>query len=161
MATQKAKRESQLLKNLVNGSVSLLEEILPDPAPVKLLKQPRFTPSYGLRGTITESVQTFLGGDLDLATSCQYLADELAPFVDGEALGFALRSATKGKKVLPPMEEFLGEFVDQFAIRALDDMARGILALALGRPDDVPATCQRFRPLLESKVDKVKNLLNG
>jgi hypothetical protein len=56
-------------------------------------------------------------------------------------------------------DNFYGELVDHFAIRAMDDLARALLALTLNRPDDVPATCASYRALLEKNLPKAKKIL--
>jgi len=65
------------------------------------------------------------------------------------------------KKVFADPDGFFGALLDEFAIRAMDDMARAMLALALDRPGDVPATCAKLVPMLASRVDAVKELLAG
>ena len=89
--------------------------------------------------------------------------EELATFVDGRALAMALRYVMRGgpKKVFADPDGFFGALLDEFAIRAMDDMARAMLALALDRPGDVPATCAKLVPMLASRVDAVKELLAG
>lgn len=51
------------------------------------------------------------------------------------------------------------DLVDPFAIRAVDDLARALLALALGRPEAVPATCAGTAHLLGPWVARAKAAL--
>lgn len=145
---------------LVVGTLAQLEEVIADVrknADV-YLKSPTWKPSHGLRGPFTESVQSIYSGAIDAKEACRMLGGELAPFVDGPALATTLASVTKE---VTDADNLYGEIVDSFVIRAMNDLGRGVLALALDRPQDFPATCETFRALLEGEVPNVKKLLAG
>lgn len=143
----KPRGKTSLSEILVEGALAQLEEVLGDGKPEKLLAEPKRT--KGLRGAFTQTVQSVFGGP-EPDEARRLLREELAPFVDGPALALAL--ATIG-------DDVHGDLVDQFAIRAIDDLARALLALALDRPDDVPATCAPYRDELAERADSVKALL--
>jgi hypothetical protein len=96
-------------------------------------------PKNGLRGRFTETVQSIFGGN-EPAELRRLLREELAPFVDGPALSLALTQVK---------DDVYGDLVDQFAI----------LALALDRPTDVPATCMPLEKALKSYVEQTREIL--
>jgi hypothetical protein len=106
-------------------------------------------PKNGLRGRFTETVQSIFGGN-EPAELRRLLREELAPFVDGPALSLALTQVK---------DDVYGDLVDQFAIRAIDHLARALVALALDRPTDVPATCMPLEKALKSYVEQTREIL--
>ena len=131
-----AKKKPQamsLSEILVEGALAQIEEVAGTAKPAKLLAEPKR--KKGLRGNFTETVQSVFGGS-ELGEARRLLSKELAPFVDGPALGLALAEVG---------DDVPSDLVDQFAIKAIDDLARALVALALDRPGDVPATCIGFR----------------
>ncbi len=146
-AAEKAKATA-VLGSLINAAISVIEEASPDrDEAVSLLREPKR--QYGLRGELTESVQTVLGG-MDTKELVKTLGAELAPFVDGPSLAVALRYVKNGD---------VGDIVQEFAVRAVDDLARALLALALGRPEAMPPTCVGYKDVLARSVGKAKALL--
>jgi hypothetical protein len=142
-----AARPAKLSDLLIEGAISLIEETAGTVPVAKLLAEPKR--KNGLRGLFTESVQTFFDAS-DPKEARRLLRDELAPFVDGPALALALAEVG---------DDLHTDLVDQFACKALDDLARALVALASDRPDAVPATCAPFRDALAQHVDQVKALL--
>jgi hypothetical protein len=143
---------------ILEGALAQIEESVDDlqAKPGPFLRAPTHTKS--LRGAFTETVQGIFGGAVDASEARRLLREDLAPFVDGRALAVALLAA-QGKQKTLQADDFLGELVDQFAIRAVDDVARALVALALGRAADVPATCASLATALAPHVAKVKKLL--
>jgi hypothetical protein len=143
---------------LMDGAIAQLGEVIDDAKddPNAYLRAPKWKPSYVLRGLFTESVQSIYSGAIDAKEACRMLGEELAPFVDGAALAMVLRACADEVK---DADDLYGEIVDHFAIRAVDDLARGLLALALDRPNEVPATCARYRSLLERNLPQARELL--
>jgi hypothetical protein len=151
-AKKKSKKDAATLPELiVECALAQIEEeiggLQDDPAPY--LKAPKWKGS--LRGAFTESVQGVFAGALEPKEARRMLAKELAPFVDGPSMKIA-KAAAKGD---------FEELVDQFAIRAIDELARGLVALALQRPDFVPACCAPYANAMEGYVEQVQELLDG
>ncbi len=145
---------------MIMGCMAQFEDLAPSIAGKEdqLLKAPDWKADTALRGAFTQNVQSIYSGQVDAGEACRMLAEELAPFVDGPALATVLR-ASSGE--VTNADNLYGEIVDSFVIRAMDDLARGLLALALGRPKDFPATCETYRHLLEREVPKAKALIAG
>ena len=148
---QSKKDAATLPELIVECALAQIEEeldgIQDDPAPY--LKKPKWKGS--LRGAFTQSVQGVFAGALDAKEGKRLLAEDLAPFVDGPSMKIA-KAAAKGD---------FEELVDQFAIRAIDELSRGMVALALERPDDVPACCAPYANAMENYVEQVQELLEG
>ncbi len=156
--TAKAPKLSEVFVMTIDAAVSMLEESLPHPEPAKLLEPPKWTPANALRGHFTKSAQSIYAGAIDAKEATRMLEEELAPFVDGPALAMSLRHMEVTGD-LSDIDGFFSDLLDQFAIRAIDDLARAILALALDRPNDIPATCTAFVPVLQERVEAVRALL--
>ncbi|MCE9576660.1 MAG: hypothetical protein K8W52_26170 [Deltaproteobacteria bacterium] len=140
-----------ILTTLVDGAIALIDENLDD-KPAALLKPPTWKASYGLRGRFTDSVQNIFVGAIDEKEARRMLSTDFAPFVDGPGLAMALQH-------LGAKDDLTVHLADQFALRAADDLARALLALALLKPEAVPATCAAFIPALAPHVAKVRDLL--
>lgn len=151
-------KRSEMLELLIEGALAQIDEVASEVLtdPDDMLAAPKHQPSYGLRGKYTESVQSIFAGGVDAKESCRLLAEDLAPWVDGPSLAMVLRylavQKTKPADLYP-------EIADAFAIRAIDDLSRTLVALALDRESDVPATCEALVPLLEEYVPSVEGLL--
>ncbi len=156
--TDKSSIKQKDLDALVDLAWSAFEETLDgvEGDPAKLLAAPKLKASTGMRGLFTESVQSIYAGAIDKKEATRMIEQELAPFVDGPALAIALRNTAPDDN-----HSWLGDLVDQFVIRAIDDLALALLALALDRPDDVPATCDSFASTLGRRVDAARALLDG
>ena len=157
--TAKSKR-SEMLDILIEGAMAQIEEVASEVVsdPDEMLSAPKHQPSYGLRGRYTESVQSILAGGIDAQEARRLLASDLAPFVDGPSLAMVLRYLAV-QKTKP--DDLSPEIADAFAVRAVDDLARALVALALDRRGDVPATCEALVPVLEEHVPSVEGLLEG
>lgn len=162
MASKKKSKQGKkndVIAVLLDGVISQLDEVLGgDDKPERLLEPPTWKPAYGLRGDFTESVQTIFSG-LDAAECRRLLAADFAPFVDGPALAMALQHLSPGKASRAFDVDMLNELLDQFAIRAVDDMARALLAMALERDAEVPQSCRGLEALLRPRVKEVVELL--
>ncbi|MFO0595415.1 MAG: hypothetical protein U0228_08930 [Myxococcaceae bacterium] len=137
---------------LVDAALALIEEnsISAEDADGWLDEPKR---QYGLRGEFTESVQSVIDGVLggvERKELLRMLGAELAPFVDGPSLSRVLAHEKEGG---------LEAIADQFALRAVDDLCRALLALAVDQPERVPATCAGFVDGLGKFVPKAKQLL--
>jgi hypothetical protein len=147
---EKTAAQATLSELLVEGALAQIQEVVDGgDDPSKMLGEPKR--KKGLRGRFTETVQSIFAGN-EPAELRRLLRDDLAPFVDGPALALALAEVG---------DDIHGDLVDRFAIRAIDDLARALVALALARPDDVPATCRPFGRALDGYVDQARAALEG
>lgn len=143
---------------LVDGAVAQIEEVageVQEDAEVMLLP-PVYAEGMGLRGHFTETVQNIIDGGGDVANGLRLLGEELSPFVDGSGLTIVLNGLPKG--ALSP-EALVPALVDAFSIRAVDDLARTLVALAVGKKKMIPARCEELLPLLEGDVERVRAIL--
>jgi hypothetical protein len=83
------------------------------------------------------------------------LATELSPFVDGAGLAIVLRGLSKDTL----REAWAPKLVDAFATRAVDDLARTLVALACGKKKMVPARCEELVGLLEADVERAREVM--
>jgi hypothetical protein len=153
-ATRKPTR-TPTLALLIDGAVAQIEEVASEVQldPELMLLPPTYAERMGLRGRFTESVQSIFEGGIDLSEATRLLEEELSPFVDGAGLTRVLRELGATSSIPLP------KLVDAFAIRAIDDLARTLTALALGRKKAIPSTCAELVPLLADDVGRARALL--
>lgn len=142
---------------LVAAALAQIEEVagdVQDDAEVMLLP-PVYADGAGLRGRFTETVQSIFEGGIDADEGLRLLSVELSPFVDGAGLAIALRGIPKDTA----LDALLPKLVDAFATRAVDDLARTLVALASGKKKMIPARCEELLPLLEADVERARELI--
>jgi len=143
---------------LVDAALAQIEEVATDvqeDADVMLLP-PVYESGMGLRGRFTQTVQSIFEGGIDETEAKRLIAEELSPFVDGHALTVAMATSAKDLTVGAAALAW----VDVFAVRAVDDLARTLVALALGKKKLIPSRCEDQAPLLTSDdVDRARELI--
>lgn len=154
----KASKKGDLMTILMEGVLAQIDEVSGDIAddPKRMLAPPRYKKATGLRGNFTQTVQSIFSGGIDAKEARRMLGAELAPFVDGPCLAIALEQAARESKTA---DELQVELCDAFVIRAIDELARGLVAMALGRPKDVPETCRPHSALLTKHAAAAKDLI--
>ena len=157
-ATKKVAR-TPTLDLLIDGAVCQIEEVAAEVQAdaERMLLPPAYADGMGLRGRFTETVQSIFEGGIELAEGTRLLEEELSPFVDGAGLVRILREQGAGKSVA--LAELVPKLVDAFAIRAIDDLARTLTALALGKKKAVPSSCAGLVVLLADDVERARALV--
>lgn len=103
-----------------------------------------------------KTIQSIFSGSFDTPKETLPLLEELAPFADGRVITRRLAgSLRKGADAT----ELSNELVDAYAVSAINVFGTAIVALALGRPGDVPAAALPFRTQLAVRAASLKTLL--
>jgi hypothetical protein len=106
----------------------------------------------GKRGPFTKTVQSIYAGTVDAAEAKRMLDTELHEWVDDKT-----RAALKKSKA--DLDGYFGELVDAVAIRAIDDLCRGIVGYALDRIDAIPKACRWYLDPLQKYGEYLRSRL--
>lgn len=150
-------RHGPIIDQLAEACLAQIDEIADQVAkrPAKFFAKPE---PGKTRGFFTTNVQSIFAGAVDAEEARRLLAEDLAPFAPPKEVARAVRRAEKSASDL---DDVLGEVVDQFAIRAIEQLSRGMVAVALARPKDVPRSCAPFGALLDDYAQAVRALLDA